>query len=806
MDYIEFLKAFRTEGTVLAVAAGRFDNTQYFDEIPDNARGATNVFFGPVQRKPPGGDEKEDCLNTRAIWLDCDDPSPPYVSFPPTITVMSGNGWHLYWFLDEVLEDADEIEAICKLVIKDCPTGDKGTWNVNRVMRVPETVNRKRGLSDTECRIHSTRTGVTYSVEEMRLLKKINSSLRHKISTGDVRGMGSRSERDWDIIVRLLSIGASEELIHKIFDHQPCGDKHLEKEGYLDHTIERAKASSLKQSLAELSPTVTGGVNLLEQDNCYYAPARGRQAARQLSTFVLEPSLLLDGSYYEADDALLVTVKSDEFTWPDIAFSRKAFTGVSKFDREAPAAAWQWIGSDNDIRKLLPHLMNKLKEKGLPKVMATPTMGLHKVKDKWFFVGDGQTVGTEQIWEGYEGPIVWLQSRKEHAKTQYTEGATKEALEGTKKVFELNVPEAMCPMVGWYTAAIAKVWFEEETRYRFPILAVTGTKGSGKTTLIQRVMLPLFGHVNPISFDAGTTRFITLSLLGSTNGHPVAFSEFRVDAVAQFVRFVLLAYDSGHDARGRPDQTTVDYPLCAPFSLDGEDLIADAAARERIVVIHLSPKTITEGGDAETAYNNFFDAGVPDVGGHLVQTVLRLLENGNAKKVLEDAEEDIAKAFPGRLPVRVRNNHIVSLWGLHVFCDVIGLPRFNGDVMRGSVGSIFNLKTGTVRTLCDDFIEDVVNACKIGNDRFHWSSEGSRYCFQLASAHTWWVRQRHLAGKSVLERDAIRIQLREADYFLGTANDDGTLVYEVDLKKATEIGLEVPEQLNSLRITFAKGE
>jgi len=750
----------------------------------------TDVYFGPAMRSSQGN-LKENVLGTKVLWVDADDMQRPQYTLPPTHIVFSGHGWHLYWLLKEPLLDVEEIERLNKLLAEDVPTGDKSCWNANRILRVPGTQNKKNPDYPVTVELKGG-FPVQYNKDDFNVLTSLSKATRHKVRTGDSRGYRSRSERDWAVIVDLMANGASDELITKMFLNQPIGEKAKENDEYLVHTLEKAHAAPVThKQTAQTKAAQAKGLFESREDGYYVATARGW---RRVSTFTLDPTLLLDGM--DAEDALVCNVAASGFNWTGQTFPRSAFTSLVKMDKSCPIAAWQWTGKDEDVRALLPHLMQQLQEKGLPRVAATSTMGLHKHKDKYFFVGDKHVIGADDVWSDYTGPLAWLASHKEHPKLNLLpitpEAKTMETLR--KYIPLLNEPEVILPMLGWYVASMLKPWFEDVVGVRFPILHVIGTRGSGKTTMIQRVFLPLLGQTDPKSYDAGTTRFVTLALLGSSNAIPIAFSEFRYEAVERFLRFILLAYDTGHDPRGRGDQTTVDYPLSAPFSVDGEDLIEDPAARERIVVCQLHPDVIAEGSTAYDAFKVFRRKIPEGFGGYLVQHALRKIVDGSLQQLYEKASLEVFDAFPMRLPDRVRSNHTVVHFGYLLWCDVVGAKPDNPIYLNRSINTVFDTTAGRSRTLSDSMVEDLCNAASQAAQGFRWQpdADGKIVFFQLASVHSWWLASRRRQGRGALERDAIRAQLKESPYIVEPHMVKDTWMYGVDLAQAVEFGLDVP--------------
>jgi len=789
----DFLKEFLYDTGLLAIAVGSPGHVKYYTSVPETLPADTDVFFGPAMRKRKG-ETKDDILGTKVLWVDADDEHKPLYTLPPSMMVQSGHGWHLYWILDEPLEQ-EVAEHLNKQLIADIPTADPACFNINRVLRVPGTTNTKdppRPVTFT------TNIGVTYTKEDIILLENLNKKVRHKIRTGDSRGYRSRSERDWSIITTLVALGARDELINIIFQHQPCGDKTREaNDKYLERTIQKARESGAKVTPEQ------GGEDFEERDDGYYFRAGKR--VQRVSTFVITPTLLLDGKAFETQDAIVGDVTASGFTWKDVTFTRSAFTSVHQMDRETPVVAWQWLGHDGHVRTLLPYLLGKLQDIGLPRVVASSTLGLHNLNGKYYFLGDTQVMSADDIWEGYNGPIAWLSSHKEHPKLQLTPSIEDEALAVCKDLLpQINEPEVLWPAVGWYAASCMKPWLETKG-YRFPILSVVGTKGSGKTTLLQRILMPLFGQKEGKSYDSGTTRFVILALLGSSNAVPIAFSEFRYESVESFLRYVLLAYDTGHDPRGRPDQTTVDYPLSAPFSLDGEDLIADPAARERIVTARLDPGAVQEGTDAYAAYNELRWKIPETFGGFFIQRTLVMLASGELDALLLDSRDIMFGAYPQRMPDRIRNYHIVTFFGARLVTRALGLDDPDPKTLGRSISTVYNVEAGRARTMVDDMTEDIANACSTAHTAsFRWKyvAPDAILFFQLSSAHTWWLASRRRQGRSALERDALRSQLQEAPYYVPQKSIDGVWMYGIDLKKAQASGLDVPDHIQIAEFTL----
>jgi len=768
-----------------------------------------DIYFGPALRDTSERGTKEAVSATRTLWVDVDlddkarvpdyndrriSVLTPLALLPPSIVVWSGWGYHLYWVLDGWLADVARLEEANK-VLRDDIKADH-TWNANRLLRVPGTTNHRHG-QPLVCRIIQANP-FTYSIEDVLAVGEVSSATRHKISTGDRRGYRSRSERDFAVLRELGQLDLSDTAIENIFQYHKVGDRYQDPEkggrAYLDRTLERARNIGPRPGSAGRGRGHEPA-ELDKRDDGYYL-VRGK-SSRRLSTFTLDPKLLLEGDDH---DALLCDVHASDYTWTNITFTRNAFTGRNALDKEARLASWQWLGKDDDVRSLLPFLMAQLEEVGLPRVRASSTLGLHQLgPNRYAYLAIDSLLSVHGVQGKTTAPLVYLPTGRESPNVHYTDTADPLTMEQRTTIGTLlsgiNMADVIWPCIGWYFASPFKPALEQLTpSVRFPILNVFGTRGSGKTTTIQRVMLPLLGVTDPKSYDAKTSAFVTLALLGGTNTTPIAFSEFRQGSVEAFIRYILLSYDTGHIPKGRADQTTLDYPLSAPFSIDGEDQVDDAAAKERIIAINFRPDTISEESAAWRNFNQLIlrNDSFNSFATLYLQHCLQILERGSLHTQFESARQMMLNAFPSTLPDRIRNNLSVSWLGIVTFCEFCGLTIPPAQVLAGSLALVFNQKMGRTLTLADEFMTDLLNHLASHRSSLPWMADEEGVWFQLTPAYNWWLGSRKRAGLGALGRDAVRIQLTECGYVGTPAQRSGLWMYPINVKAASAAGLDVP--------------
>lgn len=707
----------------MMVCVGNPSAARFYTRVEDIvAPDDSEIYFGPALRSAKDM-KKEAVLGSRAVWLDIDDVDEPKVILPPTYRVFSGHGWHYYWMLKEPIYDRTYLEQLNQAAT--AHTGGDDCWNCNRVLRVPDSMNLKGQPVKVELRSSNK---YIYDAKHLEVAFSLSEEIWERIYTGSVKGFKSRSERDFGVLRALAQAGADFDLVQLIFRYHPIGEKANEAApNYLQRSWENASNFDPSASKQMLTTPKTKRVAKTSTDIVERVQGTFR-GFKQLATFSFEPKMLIDGSMHDGEDVFVGTVKANGFEWPDVTFPRKVFTSVNAFNNGIKVMAWQWLGSDPDIRQYGAYLMDQVIARGLKRVHGTPVMGLHKYKDTYHIVTDTSTVSPTVLYKGVDGPLVWIPKKTEHPQMSLTDSAELSAFDRDFLINilpSLNVPEVIWPALGWFLATPFKPWLEEKGK-RFPILNVTGTRGSGKTTLILRQLMPLVGQTNARSYDANTTRFVTLLLLGSTNNIPISFSEYRDDHAMSFLRYILLSYDSGRDARGRADQTTQEYPLTAPFAVDGEDLISDPAAQQRMVVAQLRPSSTEEGSAAHKMWSEWRYRIPVNFSLYWLQTAIRDMQSGLAEEILRDAEVDINGSFPKNMPDRIRANHTVAWFGAKLFCHHMNIKAPHALCMSQSITTVCNLETGRARTTCDDFIESLVAECALKrNSPFPWAYEGT---------------------------------------------------------------------------------
>lgn len=783
-----------------------------------------DVYFGVCTRNEPKP-EMEAVQRAFAVWADLD----PYHTsidkrdaisktlkqciLPPSIILDSGGGYHLYWLI-EPTEDLETVQRACKSIEK-VVVGAGNVSDATRILRVDNSFNHKeefpRPVSMLLCKPNK------HELTDVLSIVKVSKKVARRIVSGSKRGFKTRSERDWSVILELVSIGFSNEAISRIFGVHKIGDKFAEKGGikYLEHSIKKAReqVGVEPQNVADADSSFAG---IFIEDDCYWVLSPSGKV--QLSTFIFQPEMLLHGSSELEVDTLVGTICASGYSWPNIPITRNAFVRADSLIRELPLAAWQWIGSDKYVKNLLPYLMDQLRAQGLPKRVATSQLGFFK--DHW--VGTTQAISSVSLFEQGECPVATLPTKGERPDVSYRRIEKPAKLKKTANEFfntyaKTNTEDIVWPVLGWAIACMYKEKLDK-VNVRFPTLNLFGTRGSGKTSIITQIIQPLFGYDENRLYDCTTTQFVMLSLFGSTNGIPVAFGEYRASLKAsanRILRYLLLSYDTGHDPRGRADQSVVDYPLDAPFSIDGEDAIADSAALERIIQINMHPETIEEGSEAYESFHHLIQMDLKGLGTEIIRFSI------DKEPEWDKAYNLVQQTFTVSLPDRVRRNMavaVVGLLGAESFATSIGaaFPKVSVGFLRDAFGialeNIINTAAGRSLILVDEFVEDIINSVAMTFPEFahKYDAEENVLWFHLSSAMSWWRARRKQQDRPILDTTAIKAQLKERHSPAGDTSKGRYVVdktaktidrktywcYGVSLSVANDIGLDVPMTLD----------
>jgi len=128
-------------------------------------KASDDVYYSPILYNAPRR-IKENAKTVNVIYSDADTCAPENFLVEPSISVQtSPDRWHCYWMLTEEVEPQVAALLAKKIAYAHAHQGcDKSGWNTTKLLRVPNSMNRKEGVNFA---ITATTTGQVYTLAEL---------------------------------------------------------------------------------------------------------------------------------------------------------------------------------------------------------------------------------------------------------------------------------------------------------------------------------------------------------------------------------------------------------------------------------------------------------------------------------------------------------------------------------------------------------------------------------------------------------------------------------------------------------------
>lgn len=593
-----------------------------------------------------------------------------YTEFSP-----SGKGLHLYFLAEDKPAGGSRNANTC---VEMYSRARFFTLTENQVENTPDEIKQDEGelqwILDTFIEKQKKQPkkektySKTYQFADDEILSRAKASSNGQKFSDLIEGRwqshyGSQSEADLALCTMLAFwTGRNKEQIDRIFRAsnlmRPKWDERHSSSGatYGDDTVSKA-CESCEDTY---SPAAEGPI--LESSGCYVR-CRG-EAVYPITNFTCIPQEQIITPDEDQLTAVFVT-RGERLT---LTFMSSDFSSTQKFKGmlNRNTISLSFDGGDSDLEALKVYLSNlKWNRKA-----GVKSLGLHEHEGQWVFVDcDGamakNIVAVENIVQlsRYRSIRTDLLSHKK---------ISKEALSGVlKNLMEYNEPAKTIPILGWCAGAFLKARLTK-LGIKFPHLALIGEAGSGKSSTLERVIMPVFG-CDKATAASQVTPFTLMRESASSNLMPQFIDEFKPSKLSDARTSALYnhfrdVYD-GHDGqRGRADQSIAVYELTAPIVFAGEESPQEAAIRERTIQTLFSKKDLKE-SSYRRALNSLAsrEDGLKDLGFTLLLGALEIRD-----AVLEAWHEMGMNHFPEEFPPRVVNNLSCCFVGIMFLKEICG--------------------------------------------------------------------------------------------------------------------------------------
>jgi len=335
-----------------------------------------------------------------------------------------------------------------------------------------------------------------------------------------------------------------------------------------------------------------------------------------------------------------------------------------------------------------------------------------------------------------------------------------------KLLFDTNELSVMVPVMGWTFSVPFKPFFVRALGH-FPLLMLYGTRGAGKTQMVQRTVMPLFGYDSrePQVLFCDTTRFVLVSYGAATATVPLFLDEYRPSALPGTKLRQLWdnwrhSYAEDVDHRGQADLSRLSFKQTAPIIVAGEEMVIDPAMQERMVQVAMSPDYLTP--ERQAAFRAMPPLEMASK--EFVQACLGI----DPTPVLDLARERMSGQWERLVSPRLYDNLLVIAFGLEIWSKITGRKITKRIADRiGDLPHLVRDTEGEIRTplWVDDFLLDIAGIIE-ERGPFTWGiverdGDCSKMYFNLRRGHAEWSRDMRSRGEQAAGLQPIKRQLGE---------------------------------------------
>ena len=493
-------------------------------------------------------------------------------------------------------------------------------------------------------------SGVPVEMTDEELLEKAKNSEDGEAFTALLEGnwqgaFQSQSEADMAFCRKLAFwSGKNKEQMDRIFRasglfRQKWDEKHHANGAtYGEETLNKA----IETTENVYSP---GGDSPVFEFQGRYWRSKG-DATYPITNFVFQPVEMITSEDETQLTADLVTVRGETYR---LTFMTTDFANQQKFKNllNKNTIALSYLGGDGDL-ELLKGYVSELEWDVKRGVKA---MGVYNHNDRLVFVSQDGSIESGGV---SVEDIVQLDKYKSiESGIIGCDPLTKEKLmELGKLLMSYNEPAKAVSILAWAAGCFIKEHLRQRG-VKFPHLFLIGEAGSGKSTTLERVLLPIFSG-NRVIAATQVTAFTLMKESASSNLIPLPLDEFKPSKMDRIKLATLYnhfrdSYDGHEGVRGRADLSVVTYDLSAPLIVAGEESADEAAIRERSIELLFSKKDL-KNSDHRMAFNRILssDEKLSDFGRTLLNIALKI-SPADAETWYTEGKDKFNAELPSRI-------------------------------------------------------------------------------------------------------------------------------------------------------------
>ena len=597
-----------------------------------------------------------------------------------------------------------------------------------------------------------------------------------KLYTGDWQNKyKSQSEADFALCCKLAFwSGRNEAQIDRLFRksglYREKWDSQHSADGatYGVTTVKNACANTSKTYTPPKTPEIC---DIFERYGGYWRDRN--QKVYQLTNFVIEPIEMITAEKETMLTCDLVTAKGKRFRQ---TFNSKDFANLQRLKDELTTRtiALSFYGTAGDVEPFKDFVegLNWTEKRGVK------ALGIYPHNGKLVFV---DTNGAVRIGGEKVDDIVQLEKDKSLESDILTAPFLDKAglqLMG-KHVLCHNLYPRTVPLMLWGAGCFIKPHLKK-VRVKYPHLFLIGEPGSGKSTSLENVVLPIVGKTTVMASSQVTT-FTVMTESNSSNVIPQAFDEFKPSTLARDKLYTLYnhlrdAYDWHRGVRGKADQSKIYYDLLAPIAVAGEESAEEGAIRERTIELLFARRDL-KNEEHKAAYD-WLSANV-DIMRSFGRSLMDVALQTTPKEVREWHDEG-GVYFNKDLPARIKSNlcaMYAAMCLINKLCQSLGCA-FREVFPLNHAACAANLEYAARQYLLDDStynkgaVEtafEVMSRMKLKQDEDYAFENGGQYlCIHIAGCYDRYTKYKHdycVMGEVLSDRQFLK-RLEHSEFFV----------------------------------------
>ena len=530
---------------------------------------------------------------------------------------------------------------------------------------------------------------------------------------------------------------------------------------------------TLEQAIARTENVFSPGGELgVFEANGRYMRERGENVY-PLTNFVVHPLEMLVAEEEAQMTCDAATMYGETFR---LTFMTADFASAQKFKAvlNKRTISLSYMGSDGDLEVLKTYLagLEWQVKRGVK------ALGLYERDGRWAYVDRSRAFAA-----GGEEVADMVQMEKcasiETALPEHPPISAERLMELGAPLLSYNEPAKTVTVLAWCAGCFIKEMLRA-AGVKYPHLFLIGEAGSGKSTTLERVILPIFGRSRVVAAPQ-VTGFTLMKDAASSNLFPQALDEFKPSKIeknrlAALYNHFRDSYDGHEGVRGRADQTQAAYALLAPLVVAGEESPDEPAIRERGMELLFSKRDLKDPA-ARQAFGRLsaMQGALTEMGRALLDTALTL-NTATARQWFDEA----LPLFSGKLPSRVVNNLACCMAGLRLteaMCNRLGFSW--GQVFPVGMDACAKHLVYAAREYLLDGGEsnksvveqtlEVMDRMTVSPEYCAFSKDGKEVAFLFARFYDQYTKYRrdHAIYGECLPYNQFIKQLKKSDLFVG---------------------------------------